>query len=144
MKTKAKIFTTIAILLLAFMIGLIVLWPTGRNKDYVILTGYVHDKVTGQPLDKCKVAVFNCIINDDDSYGRDKILYATTDADGFYEMEIENSYLMYVRVYKKGYALARSGSVRSQRETEQNFVLEKGASSEDDLYKEEQVNEIIK
>jgi len=146
MKSRIKFFAAIALFVIACVLCLFIfLRPNDKdNKGYVVLTGYVHDKLTGQPVSNCRVAVFNCIVQEDGGYGRDKILYTKTDADGFYEMEIENSYLMYVRVYKKGYAIARSGSIYSLSETEQNFALEKGDASEDDLYKEAEVSEVIK
>lgn len=143
MNPKTKFFIAIIITILAGIICLIVFWPSADKTGHVKLQGYVHDHATGKPINNCKIVIFNCIIQEDNTYGRDKTLYTTTDVDGHYEAEMENSHLMYIRVFKKGYSITRSGAVKSERETEQNFILEKGNDSESDLYKQNEVEEII-
>ena len=141
MKPVLKIFTATTIIMC--IICFFVFWHSDANIEYVSVEGYVHDKETGKPIKNCTVAIFNCIIQKDNSYGRDKILYTETGDDGYYEIEIEKSHLMYIRAYKKGYSISRSGAVQSKRETEQNFILEKGNDTERDLYKQNEVEENI-
>jgi hypothetical protein len=133
----------IGIIVLAGFTGLIAFMPSGDNPRYVELQGYVHDQTTGKPIARCKMAVFNCILQKDGSYKKDATLYTKTDADGHYEIDIENSYLLYIRAYKNGYAIARSGAVKAQPETEQHFILEKGNEPETDFYKEGESLDII-
>lgn len=143
MNPKTKFFIAITITILAGIICLIVFWPSTDKTGYVKLHGYVHDHATGKPINNCKIVIFNCIMQGDNTYSRDKTLYTKTNADGHYEIEIENSHLMYIRVFKKGYSIARSGAVKSERETEQNLMLEKGNDLESGLYEQNEVEEII-
>ncbi len=143
MTTRTKFLALLSLPFLICMVGLYSFWSSGQAAQYVKLQGYVHDRVTGKPLDSCTIAVFNCILKKDGLYAKDNTLYARTDKDGHYEIELPNSSLMYVRVFKKGYAIAKSGAVKPQKETEQNFILEAGNDPESDLYKQGEASEII-
>lgn len=143
MTSRTKFIAALSIPAILCLAGIYSFWSSGQVAQYVKLQGYVHDQITGKPLSGCTLAIFNCIKLEDGSYAEDKTLYIKTDADGHYEITFPNSYLIYIRAFKNGYAIARSGAVRSQRDTEYNFILEQGNDPESDLYKEGETLEVI-
>ena len=143
MTSRTKFLAALSIPAIICLAGIYSFWSSGQVSQYVKLQGYVHGQATGKPVSGCTMAIFNCIIHEDGSYAEDKTLYAKTDSDGHYEIALPNSYLIYIRAFKKGYAIARSGAVKPQRDTEFNFILEHGNDPESDLYKEGETVEVI-
>lgn len=139
---RVKIFAVILLIGIVSSGFLYAIWPDDGNSENVVLSGYVHEQPTGKPAVNCSIAIFNCISKDSKVFSESK-LFTTTDASGYYEIEIEKSCQMYIRAYKEGYVIARSGIVRAKPETEQNFMLTEGFSKEKDLLKQQEVSEII-
>lgn len=140
--TRLKNFAAILVVLIINLGCLYVMWPDDGNSDNIILHGYVHEQPNGQPAANCAISIFNCIAIGD-SIHADTKLFTKTDANGYYEIEIEKSCQMYIRAFKENYIIARSGMVSAQPDTEQNFMLSEGNSTQEDFLKEQQVSEMI-
>jgi len=139
---RLKIFAVILLIGIISSGFLYTIWPNDGNCENITLTGYVHEQPTGKPAVNCSIAVFNCINHDDKVFSESK-LFTTTDSGGYYEIEIEKSCQMYIRAYKEGYVIGRSGIVRAAPETEYNFMLTKGFSKKKYFLKQQEVSEII-
>lgn len=125
------------IIVIAVFVSLIAgaMW-SASNRDTVTLRGYVYDTITGLPVAGCKIAVFNYYAPRNGT----ETTYVSTNKEGYYETTVTDSSLLYMRAFKDGYAMERSGAVTPEPITEYSFMLEVGSDTEKDFLTPGEVN----
>lgn len=109
---------------------------SASNKDNVVLRGYVYDTLTGLPVDGCKISIHNYYAPKNGT----ETTYISTNKDGYYETSVKDCSLLYMRAFKEGYAMERSGALTPEPITEYSFMLEEGMDTELDFLTPGEVN----
>jgi len=135
----------IIIILLTFLCvaGAFTFFNFSPNIKNIMVQGYVYDKATDQPVNNCRIVIFSRKLKEHNTAGTDETLYLKTNKDGYYRTTIDKSYLIFIRAYKPEYKIIRSGAVIAKKDIEQNFILEKGPSSESEFIKPGESSVII-
>ena len=109
---------------------------SASNKDTVVLRGYVYATITGLPVGNCKISVHNYYAPKNGT----ETTYISTDKNGYYETSVTDCSLLYMRAFKEGYAMERSGALTPEPITEYSFMLEEGIDTEKDFLTRGEVN----
>lgn len=139
----------ISAIVVYIIISIVLFFNNNTDVENVVVQGYIYDELK-YPVDDCRVVVFNSTYKQKDndytdysSYLGNEVIETSTDKKGYYNIKLDRSAFVLIRVYKKKYKIAESEGLYSKSHIDQSFILNKGFSKESDLFKKATITEEV-